>query len=434
MASDQVFLKNAKIYTMSAQGLLEKGMILIKDGKIEKIGPDIPTPSDAQVIDLSGKTIIPGIVCASSSLFLEEKDLQYSGEEKPDTDILEGIHYFDPSSSQILKHGVTTVYISPVSFRFIGGLGAVVKVSSGESGKIKILKDKAALNIRLERLQDKKTSNVLRLTQYHRIRDQFKQAEEYRKEWADYIKKRNKYEDEKKKLEEKKEGEPENKPVKEPQKPKKDESKEILLQAMEKKIPVRFIVHRPDSILQALRLGQEFGLSIILERSEDWPYILDELVEASVSLLSNPLLDYRKSLLPGGAKGYAAGFFQVKENDLFYSDEESDRGLKPGKDSWGKLADSGIPFALVPPDRLPLSARFMRLYAAVLLSRGVSSEIALGAVTSNAAKILGVADRVGSLEEGKDADLVVLDGEPLNSLSKIDMVFRDGTAVWKRKR
>ncbi|MEE8605829.1 MAG: amidohydrolase family protein [Candidatus Aminicenantaceae bacterium] len=434
MRSDQVFLKNAKIYTMGAQGLLEKGMILIKDGKIEKIGPDIPTPSDAQVIDLSGKTIIPGIVCASSSLFLEEKDLQYSGEEKPDTDILEGIHYFDPSSSQILKHGVTTVYISPVSFRFIGGLGAVVKVSSGENGKIKILKDKAALNIRLERLQDKKTSNVLRLTQYHRIRDQFKQAEEYRKEWADYIKKRKKYEDEKKKLEEKKEGEPENKPAKEPQKPKKDESKEVLLQAMEKKIPVRFIVHRPDSILQALRLGQEFGLSIILERSEDWPYILDELVEASVSLLSNPLLDYRKSLLPGGAKGYAAGFFQIKENDLFYSDEESDRGLKPGKDSWGKLADSGIPFALVPPDRLPLSARFMRLYAAVLLSRGVSSEIALGAVTSNAAKILGVADRVGSLEEGKDADLVVLDGEPLNSLSKIDMVFRDGTAVWKRKR
>lgn len=443
LASDQVFLKNAKIYTMGVPGLLEKGMILIKDGKIEKIGPDIPTPSDAQVIDLSGKTIIPGMVCASSSLFLEEKDLQYSGEEKPDTDILEGIHYFDPSSSQILKHGVTTVYISPVSFRFIGGLGAVVKVSSGESGKIKILKDNAALNIRLERLQDKKTSNVLRLTQYYKIRDQFKQAEEYRKEWADYIKKRKKYEDENKKLEEKKEGEDENKPAKkpptakktkEPQKPKKDESKEVLLQAMEKKIPVRFIVHRPDSILQALRLGQEFGLSIILERSEDWSYILDELGEASVSLLSNPLLDYRKSLLPGGAKGYAAGLLQVKENDLFYSDEESDRDLKPGKNSWGKLADSGIPFALVPPDRLPLSARFMRLYAAVLLSRGVSPEIALGAVTSNAAKILGVADRVGSLEEGKDADLVVLDGEPLNSLSKIYMVFSDGTAVWKRKR
>jgi len=443
MPSDQVFLKNAKIFTMGAQGVLTNGMILIKDGKIEKIGPDILTPSDAQVIDLSGKTIIPGMVCASSALFIEKKDLQYSGEEKPDTDILEGIHYFDPSVSKILKYGVTTTYISPVSFRFMGGLGAVVKVHSGESGKILILKDKAALNIRLERLQDKKTSNVLRLTQYHRIRDQFKQAEEYRKEWADYNNKRKKYEDEKKKLEERKEGESENKPTKrlpsakktkEPQRPKKDESKEILLQAMDKKIPVRFIVHRPDSILQALRLGEEFGLRIILEQSEDWPYILNELENASVSLLSNPLLDYRRFLFPGGVQGYAAGFLQVRESDLFYPYRASDRAKQKTQISWGKLSDSGIPFAIVPPDRFPLSARFMRFYAALLLSRGASPEFALGAVTSSAAKILGVADRVGSLEEGKDADLVVLDGEPLNSLSKIEMVFRDGKAAWERKR
>ena len=185
LASGQVLLKNAKIYSMDAPGILANGMILIKDGKIEKIGPDIPAPSDAQVIDLSGKSIIPGLICVSSSLFIERKDLLYSGEERPDTDILEGIHYFDPSVEHILKHGVTTAYISPVSFQSIGGLGAVVKLRSGEGEKIPVLKDKAALNIRLERLQDKKTSNVLRLTQYQRIREQFKQAEKDRKEGTD---------------------------------------------------------------------------------------------------------------------------------------------------------------------------------------------------------------------------------------------------------
>lgn len=428
---------------MGAPGILANGMILIKDGKIEKIAVEIPKPSGAQVFDLAGKTIIPGLVCASSALFIEKKDLQYSGEERPDTDILEGIHYFDPSVSQILKHGVTTIYISPSSFRFNGGLGAVVKVQSGESGKISILKDKAALNIRLEMLQDKKTSNVLRLTQYHRIRDSFKQAEEYRKEWTDYNEKLEEYEVEKKKLEENETGDAEREPAKKspaakkpkkPQKPKKDESKEILVQAMEKKIPVRFIVHRPDSILQALRLGEEFGLRVILEQSEDWPVLLDDLEKASVSLLSNPMLDYRRFLIPGGKKGYAARFLQVKEGDLFYPYRTRERDFQKGQNAWGEMADSGIPFALVPPDRFPLSARFMRFYAGHLLSQGVSPEFALGAVTSNAAKILGVADRVGSLEEGKDADLVVLDGDPLDSLSVIEMVFRDGMVVWERKR
>jgi imidazolonepropionase-like amidohydrolase len=144
-------------------------------------------------------------------------------------------------------------------------------------------------------------------------------------------------------------------------------------------------------------------------------------------------LDYRKFLLPGGAKGYAAGLLPVNGNDLFYSDRENVPGTRPGQGSWGKLADSGIPFALIPPDHFPLSARFMRFYAAILSSQGVSFESALGAVTSNAAKILGVADRIGSLEKGKDADLIVLDGDPLNSLSKIELVFVAGSVVWKRK-
>jgi imidazolonepropionase-like amidohydrolase len=443
-ASDQFLIKNAKVYTMGSPGILTEGMILIKDGRIEKIGPDISAPSSAKVLDLSGKTIIPGLVCASTALFIEKKDLQHTGEESHDTDILEGIHYFDPQISRVLEQGITTAYISPVSFQSIGGLGAVVKVHSAEVGNISILKDKAALNIRMEGLQDKKTSNVLRLTQYYRIRDQFKQAEEYRKEWTDYSKKRERYEKEKEEIEgnkeENKKEEPEKKQAKEvpafkkPSKPKKDESKEILIQAMDKKIPVRFIVHRPDSILQAIRLGEEFGLRVILEQTEEWPQLLDELDKASVSLLSNPMLDYRNNLIPGGEKGYAAGFLQVQDGDLYYPYKVSAGGLRNSRSTWKDLDGSGVLFALVPPDRFPLSARYIRFYAAVLLSHKVSLEFALGSVTSSAAEILGVSDRVGSLEEGKDADLVVLDGEPLNSLSKIEMVFSDGTPVWERKR
>lgn len=441
--SDQLLLlKNMKIYTMGKQGVLEMGMLLIKGGKIEEIGQDIAYPSEAEVIDLEGRVIIPGIVCASSSLFIHERDLTYPGDENPDTDVLEGIQYFDPSIPEILEYGITTAYISPPSFQNIGGLGAVVKLNSKERPFITVLREKAALNFRLERLQDRKTSNVLRLTQYHKIRDKFKEAQEYKKEWKDYEKKFEEYEEEKKELEDKKKERPEKeagekpaepKKPQEPKKPKRDEAKEILLQAMEKKIPVRFVVHRPDSILQAMRLGKEFGLKVVLERGEEWEVLLPALEKASVSLLSSPLLDYRKFLIPGGEKGYGSSLLRIRGGELFYSDETSP-SEEQANGKWMELASSQVPFALIPPDHFPYSARLMRFYAGFLVKKGMDPESALRAITSAAAEILGIEDRVGSLEAGKDADMVVLNGEPLNSLSIVDMVFVDGSVVWKKER
>ncbi len=431
-AQDQpLLLKNARIYTMGKAGILEKGMILLRNGKVEKIGSDITAPAEARVVDLTGKTIMPGMVCASSSLFLGKRDLSFPGDESPDVDILEGLDYFDPGVPEVLRHGVTTAYISPVSYRSVGGLGAVVKLNQAKNQGIEVLAKRAALNFQLDTLEGKKTSNVVRLVQAHKTRDLFMQAQEYRKEWEDYKKKLKEYEEAKEKQDkqEKKLG----KALEEPKKPKKDEAKEILLLAMEKKIPVRFAVHRPDAILGVLRMADEFGLKVILERSEEWPQILPEIEKASVPLLSSPQSDYRKFLIPGAGRGYAAAFLGVRESDLLYSDKESAQERKAGPDEWAKLAQSKVSFALVPPDRFPLSARFMRYYASYLAGLGVPQETALGTVTSRAADILGVFDRVGSLEEGKDADLVVLDGEPLDSLSTVEMVIVDGLVSWKKK-
>lgn len=426
-AQEYKLIKGAKIYTQGKKGILEKGMILIKGTKIEKIGQIIDFPSDSQILDLSGKIIIPGIICASSSLYLQENDLAFPGEESPDTDILEGINHYDNSIPEILKHGVTTVYISPASFQFIGGLGAVVKLKPKINNSLEVLKEKAALKLRMERMQDKRTSNLLRLSQYHRVRDLFIQAQEYRKEWQGYEKKLKEYEEvEKDETREKK--------LKQPEKPKKDEGKEILLQAMDKKIPVRVEAHRPDAVLNALRLKKEFGLKLILEKCEGWPAVLSLLKEASVPILTNPLLDYKKLMMPGGAKGYAASLLKAPEDDFFYSDRVKISMENGSGKNWKQLLLSTIPLVLIPPNSFPYSARYMRFYASILVSEGLSVEEALMAITSTPAKVLGVSQRVGNLEKGKDADLVVLDGDPLNSLSKIEMVFVNGSAVWERKK
>jgi imidazolonepropionase-like amidohydrolase len=424
---DWILLKNAKVYAMGTGGVLEPGMILIKGAKIEKVGKDIDLPPGGQVMDLAGQTVIPGIVCASSSLFLGPNDRTFAGDETPDADILEGMNHFEDLIPDLLAQGVTTAYISPVSFQTVGGLGAVVKWTPQNRGEIEVLKDKAGLELKLEGV-GKKDSSLARLMQYQRVRDLFRQALEYKEDWRKYEKKFAEYngalKDEAVK----------DKP-KEPEKPKKDEGKEILLLAMDKKIPVRIEAHRPDALLNALSLGDEFGLKILLEQGEDWPKVISRIQSSSAGLLSNPLLNYEKRLIPGGAQGYAGRLMNAREKDLFIAvkdregEEISAESVKP----WGDLAAAKIPLALVPPDMIPRSSRFMRFYASLLVAQGMSEMEALKSITSAPAELLGVSARVGTIENGKDADFVVLDGPPLNSLSKVIAVFMNGKKVWEKE-
>jgi len=422
---DLLAFKNAKIFTMGNKDVIESGMVLVKEGKIAAIGKSLDLPAGCRVLDLAGKTLIPGIVCASSSLFLQDKDLLFTGDESPDSDILEGMKYSEDALSEIIKQGLTTVYISAASFQQVGGLGAVMKLRLKETGGFEILKEKAGLRLRMEAMEGNKTSSVLRLIQYHKIRGLFLQAQEYGKDWQSYRKKLGEYQAAQKDKQEKT-------GLREPERPAKDEGKEILLQVLDNKIPLRIEAHRPDAILNALRLGHEFGVKVTLEAAEDWPEVFSQLQEAPISLLTNPLMNYEKFLIPGGARGYAAGFLKAKDDDYFYSGKKKARAPegKESADRWGPLVAAKIPLALIPPDFFPGSLQQMRSFASLLVAQGLSIGEALKTITSAPAEILGVSSRVGSLEEGKDADLVVLDGDPLNSLSKIEMVFIGGSKAW----
>lgn len=425
-----VVLKNAKIFTMGKAGVLENGMIVIRGARIEKIGPRLDIPPDAVVMDLAGRTVIPGLVGTASSLFLADRDRTIREEDLSfDADVLNGLDADDGAAGEVLRQGVTTVYLSSPAFRAIGGLGAVVKIK-GKAGRPAedVLRSSAGIEIKLDVQEDRKTSNLMRLIQYHKIRDAFVSAAEYAKTWDRYGKELAGYgtaiKDAKK-----------NMGVQKPVKPERNEAYEVLLRAMKGEIPVRIEAHRADSILQAVRLAREFGLELVLLRAEEWPAVL--LPEGSaISLLTHPWSDFRKSLMPGGKDGYRAEIMMTGQGDVFHSgfDMRLCEQGSPSKRDWKALSASRGLFALMPPDPFPCSARILRLSAALLVADGLSVEEALRTITVNAAKILGVFDRVGNLEEGKDADLVILDGEPLNTLSRIRTVMTDGLVVWDEKQ
>lgn len=441
LAQELLLLKNAKVFMMGRGGVLDPGMILVRDGKIEKVSAAVEAPPGAVILDLAGRSVIPGLVCASSSILVPLRDLSFPGEETPDSNVLEGLNVYDESIPELIHQGVTAAYVTAASYQLMGGLGAVVRLAGRAPGSIEVLKEKAGLSVRVERMEENKTSNLLRLTQYQRVRDFFIQARDYRKEWQDYENKLAEYNESQKQIKEAsaedkaKDKEKDKEKAKKPEKPKRDEGKEILLQVMDQKIPLRVEAHRTDAILNALRLGQEFGFKVILERAEDWPEVLPQIQEAAAGLLSHPGLNYRKFLVPGGAKGQAANLLKLNADEFFYPDEDGEAGPTPQKreENWRGLASAKVPFALIPPDRLPLSSRYLRFYASLLVAIGVSQEDALRAVTSAPAEMLGVSDRIGSVEEGKDADLVVLMGEPLDSLSKVEMVLIKGKKVWENK-
>jgi hypothetical protein len=411
---------------MADPPVLENGMILIQGSKIKKIGRSFDIPAGAVIYDNSGKTVIPGLVCALSSFGLHKEDIRESGDENPDADILDGMNFLDESFSESISYGLTTIHISPVSFKFKGGLGAVVKAVPNPGSIPPVLKKKASLHFHLDVFEGQKSSNLLRLRQYYKIRDLFQNAQQYQEKWEEYQSELKKYETEKKQKSS-------SQKRKEPKKPRRDSGKEILLEAMQKKIPVWITVHRPDAIGHALRLQEEFGFDLVLERCEDWHPMLPILEKKNVSILSNPLLNYHKFLVPGGENGFYASQL-ILSRKSFYKDEYQERsGEKDISISWTALTKAGIPLGLSPPEISPDSSKYLRLYASLLVAEGMSVQEALASITCDPAKIMRVFDRVGSLEEGKDADLVVLNGEPLNTLSQVDMVFIDGTLVWQKQ-
>ena len=390
---------NGRIYTMAEDryaqnGTLkyENGYILVRDGKIAAIGPMDECPEDSKIIDAKGRFILPGLVDSHTHVGMMEDSVGFEGDDvnemtdpvTPHLRGIDGIYHADRSFEEARQWGITTVLSGPGSGNVICGQFAALK-TYGRSVDEMVLKEPCALKIAFGEnpktvYHEKNHTPSTRMATAAIIREQFYKAKEYMEEWEEYRKDRENND-----------------------KPEFDMRLESLVPALKGDLIVKIHAHRADDILTAIRIAREFNLKITIDHCTEGHLIADILKENDIKIILGPMLTDRSKI-------------ELRNQTL----------AAPGI-----LAKSGIPVAIM-TDHPCVPVQHLLLCAAIAVREGMPEEDALKAVTINAARAAGIDDRVGSLEAGKDADIVIFNGYPFDYKTKVDLTIINGKVVYTR--
>ena len=378
---------NAKIIPIVGQPI-EQGVLLVQNGKITAVGDakSVRLSSDVQVIDVAGKVIMPGLVDSHSHIG-EGSGGDGSAPIQPDVRLLDGINARAASFQRAQAGGITTVNVMPGSGHLDSGQTLYLK-NRDNATKIDdlLIFDKDGKYMGGIKFANG-TNSIrpgggnfpgTRAKSAALVRDQFIKAQEYREK----VKKAA--------------GDPAKMPPR-------DLGMEALVEVLDDKRVIHFHTHRHDDIMTVLRLQKEFGFRVVLHHvSEGWK-VADEIAKAKVPT-SVILIDS-----PGG---------KLETLDIKF-------------ETPGILDKAGVLVGFHTDDNITDSRWFMRT-AGLAVRAGMSREKALYALTMANAKILDLDDRVGSLEKGKDADFIVLSGDPLSVYTHVLQTWVEGNKVFDR--
>ena len=367
---------------------IEQGILIVQNGKITAVGDAriVRLSSDVQIIDLKGKTIMPGLVDTHSHIG-EGSGADASSPIQPDVRLLDSLNVRASSLQRAQSGGITTVNVMPGSGHLNSGQTLYIKLRDGANKVDDLLiydKDgKYMGGIKFANGTNPiraggGTFPGTRAKSAALVREQFIKAQDYR---AKILKAGN----DKTKL------------------PVRDLAMEALVEALDGKRVVHFHTHRHDDILTVLRLKQEFGFKLVLQHvSEAWK-VANEIaaakVPASIIMIEAPggKLETMDVSMTNGAALERAGALAGFHTDDYITD----------------------------------SRLFLRS-AGLAVRNGMSREKALYGMTMAGAIMLDMQDRIGSLEAGKDADFIVLSGEPLSVYTKVLQTYVDGKKVFDR--
>ena len=380
-----LLLKNGHVMTMAGPAFV--GDVAIENGKIVAVGQSL-SYSDAEVRDVTGMTVMPGIVDPHCHIGMWEDAMGFEGADgnectnpiTPELRAIDAINPYDRCFEEAAAGGVTTCVTGPGSANVIGGQFVAIK-TYGDSVDDMVLRFpvavKAAFGENPKRVYNGKNQTPsTRMATAALMRKALIEAQEYNEKL------------------EKGKADPE-------KMPERNLGKEILARVIRRELPMKIHAHRADDILTAIRICREFKLRYTLDHCTEGYLITDKLKEAlgedCEGIIVGPLLTDRSKI------------------DL------KNLSFKAPK----VLEQAGIEYAMM-TDHPVTPEQYLPICTAVAVREGASEEGALKAITINAAKITGIADRVGSIEVGKDADIAVFSGHPFDFRSRCVLTLVNG--------
>ncbi len=384
-----IVIKNGTINTIT-NGVIV-GDVLIEDGKIKEIGEDLVVPLDAKVIDAQGKQVFPGFIDAHTHLGLWEDGMGFEGADgneetdpiTPHLNPIDGINPMDNTFKEAYQGGITSVCTTPGSANVMGGQCIAIKTFGRRIDNM-VIKNPVASKIAFGENpkscygRDEKTPQT-RMAIASLLRENLKKAEEYMEELELYME----HEDH--------------------DKPEYDIRLESLIPVLKGEIPFKVHAHRADDMFTAIRIAKEYDIKLTLDHCTEGHLIAEELLEEGYPVIVGPSLSERS---------------KIELRNLTF-------------DTAGILSNTGLNVSLT-TDHPVIPVQYLPICAGIAVKHGMKKEDAIKAMTINPAITLGIDNKVGSIEIGKDADIVIWDGNPLEIQSNVLYTIINGKVVYKR--
>ena len=364
-----ILIKNGYIKPMDAPDL-PCGDVLLQDGKIVAIGTELAAPEGAQVIDAAGRLVTPGCIDAHCHIGLDNQGVGIEGRDyneivdpvTPHLRAIDSINPMDEAFALGLAAGVTTVVTGPGSANVIGGTFAAIKMC-GKRVDNMILRQPVAMKVAFGEnpkrcYRDLKKSPQTRMGTAAVLREALFKAQRY--------------------LADKEAG----------KNPAFDMKMEALIPVLKKEIPLKAHAHRADDIFTSIRIAKEFGVNITLDHCTDGALIVDELVKEGLPAFVGPTFGGKSKI------------------ELINKSFDTPRILR----------EAGVDIAII-TDAPVIPIQYLPMCAGLAHNAGLDYEESWKAITSAAAKLTGIGDRVGSLEVGKDGDVVIWTADPMTVLA-----------------
>jgi len=365
-----LLIKNGYIKTMAGKDIPGGSILIGDDGKIITVAQEISVPAGTDIIDAAGRLVTPGCVDAHCHIGLDNEAMGWEGMDyneivdpiTPHLRAIDSINPMDEAFGNALRGGVTAACTGPGSANVVGGTFVAIKLYGKRIDNM-VIKNPAAMKCAFGENpkrcygQGAKKSPMTRMATAALLRELLFKTKRY--------------------MEDKKTGK--NPPF--------DMKLEAMIPVLEGKIPLKAHAHRADDILTSIRIAKEFGVGLTLDHCTDGALIADELAKEGFPAFVGPTFGNKSKI-------------ELK-NKSFTTPKA--------------LADAGVKISII-TDAPVIPLQYLPMCAALAVNAGLDTDYAWRAITIHAAESVGIGDRVGSLESGKDGDVVIWTADPMTAV------------------